>query len=96
MSRKGYYIGGHTVIGPRSGWFSFGTGGKETGGKTKRRRQAATVAETKRPKQVKDQKAAKAAAAKIATQKAWQDWETDLEHKLENMMSRERAAIDRI
>ena len=23
MSKKGAYIGGHTIIGPRSGWFSF-------------------------------------------------------------------------
>ena len=128
MSRKGYYIGGHTVIGPQSGWFSLGTSGKKisgkktsgkkTSGKKKRLRQAARVAETERSKHVKEQKAAKAtatktatrlrkavriaeterpkhvkeqdagkaAAAKIATQKMWQDWETDLEHKLQEMM----------
>jgi hypothetical protein len=33
MSRRGYYIGGHTVIGPNSGWFS-----KNKGGKKKKRR----------------------------------------------------------
>jgi L-2-hydroxyglutarate oxidase LhgO len=74
MSRRGYYIGGHKVIGPGSGWFSTSSKPKNKAKKAKKIRtqeeiESKRIAKAERRRQAVAQAAAKAKKAKkILTQ----------------------------